>query len=393
MADTLGFEPKEQIPWREDMTVSEMLEQITEFQDEYMTARIQEDGKRRTEIRKELLVKYIMNIMEGEDIGVQDESETRHVIEEFDNEENEGSHSSTLEGADNVAGITAEISESCESTSSAPASLEMDSFMDNNGNSDERPIDIKTQETRNLCKAYNHIKGIVEQQKTDNQNAPKENSIGLLDVETCILETHKILMDGLLEPENGSRPGAFSTNRRITGDGFEYPYFPSETLAEAAVQQLVDRHNDTLNKLSRIQDRKERVKYLFKCTSLFLNGFLLLHPFPDGNGRLARLLCGYMLLRSLFPFTLPIYNVYSSSTRDDYIQALRQARKLDRLPETISDKKEAYRAANIAWEQKPELLCSMLIESNWCVWGKYREMLQGKGKSLKLFSLRNEITT
>jgi Fic family protein len=60
-----------------------------------------------------------------------------------------------------------------------------------------------------------------------------------------------------------------------------------------------------------------------KFGACFLSYFLLIHPFINGNGRVAKLLLSYLLLR----FTvLPLSLYTGTKTRDVYLQCLRESR-------------------------------------------------------------------
>ncbi|CAG8805235.1 6934_t:CDS:1, partial [Gigaspora rosea] len=63
---------------------------------------------------------------------------------------------------------------------------------------------------------------------------------------------------------------------------------------------------------------EEAIKY----GACFLAYFLLIHPFINGNGRVARLLLSYLLSR----FTVVPLSLYTGpKTRDIYLQCLREA--------------------------------------------------------------------
>ena len=78
------------------------------------------------------------------------------------------------------------------------------------------------------------------------------------------------------------------------------------------------------------------------------------HPFGDGNGRLCRLLASYILC-VVTPFPSPIYNIYSKTKTDDYLDALVHARKSDHM--------------------HPTHLAALMIESNWYAWKTFRAKL------------------
>ncbi|XP_060590059.1 uncharacterized protein LOC132745226 [Ruditapes philippinarum] len=252
-----------------------------------------------------------------------------------------------------------------------------------------------TKETTNLYLAYKHIKDELKKSIDDmaEANTPnkeidffsgKHDSKGFIEVESLIKHTHNILMEDIMH--EGTPPGNFSTYPRtaeFNGKTHEYPKFENVAVAEQAIQTLVDKVNEIIESIRQknISD-EERAKMYFKCSSLFLFCFLSLHPFGDGNGRLARLLSSYNLL-TFSPFLTPIYNVFSATRKCDYVQALVDARQGLGEAQHITVKDEAINMSISAMEQKPSDLCSMLIESNWTVW---RQLLFKLGdKTIKLY--------
>jgi hypothetical protein len=166
-------------------------------------------------------------------------------------------------------------------------------------------------------------------------------------------------------------PGKFSVLMRYTefnGEKYYYPHYETEDVAHEAVQAIVDQYNKMLYEISNDKSERNKLENSFKCASVLLFGFLTLHPFSDGNGRLARLLCSHCL-NMFSPFPTAIYNVFSPSNRDDYITVIGNAR--EKL-ELSSDQIEfPLREALLILEQKPTDLCSLIIESNWCTWRRF----------------------
>ncbi len=143
-------------------------------------------------------------------------------------------------------------------------------------------------ESVNMYYAYNYICEI------------KDPSVrGLLDP-IFITEVHKRLFANIEK-----RAGFYSNNRRIAyfnGEKYEYEYGNMQW----KVQCFVDRHNELFEYLVLHEhDIKEKFKSLFKISTLLLSDFLKLHPFFDGNGRLAKLMCNY-LLSVVNPFAVPL---------------------------------------------------------------------------------------
>lgn len=102
-----------------------------------------------------------------------------------------------------------------------------------------------------------------------------------------------------------SRPNSVITR---DGDRFDYAS-PEET--PALMGDLVDWYN-----------AEERMGALtpVELAALFHYRYIRIHPFEDGNGRMARLMANYILLRHGWPMI-----VVRSRRRQEYIDALRQS--------------------------------------------------------------------
>jgi Fic family protein len=107
-------------------------------------------------------------------------------------------------------------------------------------------------------------------------------------------------------------PGEYKTVpnnvRTATGEIFEFAP-PSEV--DARMQALVDWLNTTLNCPS---------FDIVSTVAKLHHDFVLIHPFDDGNGRVARMLVNYVLLREGYP---PI--IVPTEEKKDYLAALRLA--------------------------------------------------------------------
>lgn len=99
-----------------------------------------------------------------------------------------------------------------------------------------------------------------------------------------------------------TRPNSVIT---ATGERFEYAS-PEET--PALMSDLVEWYNNAveLGKLSALE-----------LASLFHYRYIRIHPFEDGNGRIARLLVNFILLRANYPMI-----IVRSNDRDKYLSAL-----------------------------------------------------------------------
>ena len=92
------------------------------------------------------------------------------------------------------------------------------------------------------------------------------------------------------------------------GDRFEYAA-PEETTALMA--DLVDWYNE--------EEKKGKLSPV-ELAALFHYRYIRIHPFEDGNGRIARLIVNYILARHDYPMI-----VVRSRGKKDYLEALHQA--------------------------------------------------------------------
>lgn len=99
-----------------------------------------------------------------------------------------------------------------------------------------------------------------------------------------------------------TRPNSVKT---VTGEIFEYA-LPEET--SALMTDLIDWYNSAVEegKLSGLE-----------LASLFHYRYIRIHPFEDGNGRIARLLVNFILLRAGYPMI-----IVRSNDKDKYLSAL-----------------------------------------------------------------------
>ncbi|CAC5399076.1 unnamed protein product [Mytilus coruscus] len=197
-------------------------------------------------------------------------------------------------------------------------------------------------------------------------------------------------MHDLLD-ETKTQPGKFSVLPRsanFDGEDFFYPSFATDEIAFQAVDTIVLEYNKMVREISKIKNEHEKLELSLKCATVLLFGFLTLHPFSDGNGRLARLLCSHCL-KVFCPFPTSIYNVFSYSNRDDYLRALVNARKHLKIDsDQIQHAEDAINEAELILEQKPNELCSLVIEkSNWFTW---RQFLHRIGEDIQLFDFEKK---
>ncbi|KAK3596358.1 hypothetical protein CHS0354_037077 [Potamilus streckersoni] len=403
----LDFKPTENPEWRtrvkEDYwpripTISQMISDILKYRKKYFLS-LSNNTVGRLEKDKadgEILIKFLLKIQQEENIGWQDKGKTEEVINSLDALELDETARETERHA---SGCTQDSTDREENTKGRKTDINY--FSRNveqfklpcyscHGDTEDavastyesicqtRKPTKEEQETINLYGGYKHIAKEVHQMQMEEEDI--SNYLGLMDVETCILKTHKILMYSIMDDLH-TGPGKFSTKERqasFSGITHVYPHFATEESVYAAVLMLVDKYNEMIYEISKIpeseENEEEKLQLSFKCASLFLFGFLTLHPFGDGNGRLARLLCSYSLL-TFSPFPTPIYNVFNSTVEEDYVQALVVARKDLKISEMINTEDKAKQVTDTVLSQKPSELCALIIESNWSMWRQYLHTL------------------
>ena len=394
----LEFQPIDRPSWRKIKDkndtipkVSEMITEILVYENTWNRIK-NENTKQCSAVKQEMYLKFLYQIQIGEDIGVLDRNNFESIICNKVNKSNRRRGSkqeytnpeialkkSWLSG-DHFKSNNADSQKIEDGTKisqdSLPISLGAENYF-NEGNTETIPV--KTIETINLLRGYRHLKNEIKR-------IPREERLdylGILDVEVCIKRCHEILMKDVMVKKN-TLPGKFSVLPRTAefkGKLYHYPCYKTEDIADDAIQAIVDQYNKMLHEISNDKSKRNKLENSFKCASVLLFGFLTLHPFADGNGRLARLLCSHCL-HVFSPFPTAIYNVFSPSTRDDYITAIVNARKNLKLSsDQIEFSSDAIREALLILEQKPADLCSLIIESSWFTW---RHFLRKIGEDIPM---------
>jgi Fic family protein len=119
-----------------------------------------------------------------------------------------------------------------------------------------------------------------------------------------LLEWNRIAL-AKLHPRNGQ----FRTSDAFTVRQTCRYYYIDPFTCELELQGLVDDVNAQIN-------TTPDLKGMFQIAAHFCARFLIIHPFPDGNGRVARLGINYLLWNLLgFPFRIPSEYI----SRDTYL--------------------------------------------------------------------------
>lgn len=207
---------------------------------------------------------------------------------------------------------------------------------------------ISEQETKNIKKAFLHLQTIRSQWEEDTR--------GFLEVEECLVKTHKVLMTGVMSPGK-TAPGKFSSGPRIAHCNNKVHHYPIKSNQEwqNTLTTLVDRHNALVASIQ-LEPVRNRVVSLYKLAAWFLFELICYHPFADGNGRLCRLLASH-ILSAHAPFATPIYNIFSQIAGETFLEAIVSCRE------------------NSDGTHFPMDLTSLIIESSWLTWQKYLQRL------------------
>ena len=396
----LNFEPNERPPWRDSLpyrdeipSTSTMLKDIVQYIKMYNDIKQFTYLETLQKVKKSLIVSFLMSIQIGEEIGVCERGKTEELMSVVEQEFARYSMNIAEVGNFTDIGCARSDERKTDYNFASPKKLKYDDQCTHSletkvgefNRMDEYKLEKNIQETVNLCKACKHLDH--ELQVAQVENKENHNCIGLIEMDSCIKEIHKIVMYELLALK---KRGRFSTKMReatFKGEKHTYPHFTEERHAGEAVITLIDIYNEMIDEIISTCSEVDVVhlNLLFKCASLFLFSFLTLHPFCDGNGRVGRLLAAYSM-RTFSHFMTPIYNVFDSSHQEVYLDALVKARTNLHLPSKIDTDQSARDVVIEILIQQPTDLCAMLIESNWTMW---RQCFKKLGCTLNLFRWEN----
>ena len=182
----------------------------------------------------------------------------------------------------------------------------------------ESAFSLQEQETINLRNAYEHLVDKINREE-------RPSDYGLLEA-SLLKETHRVILHNIPLPRGFTQPGKMSNKPRVAEFRGEIYHYANPEDMESAVSNLLDKYNFLFDSCTEdgLKDFNDLYN-LFKACAWVLMELLDLHPFSDGNGRLCRILCSYSLSK-LNPFPTPIYNVWTDSSKGDYIEALIEAR-------------------------------------------------------------------
>jgi Fic family protein len=135
--------------------------------------------------------------------------------------------------------------------------------------------------------------------------------------ESFIKKIHFIMASGLMPKDAGIDAGNYRIDNRTTD--FQTP-FPAWQNVPEAMKLWVERSNDLMNSSENPVIKAARISY----------DFVAIHPFPDFNGRMSRLIMNMVLLREGLPFLVALKG--NKKEKHKYMNSLRRANqgKIDR---------------------------------------------------------------
>ncbi|MBS1752012.1 MAG: Fic family protein [Bacteroidetes bacterium] len=134
-------------------------------------------------------------------------------------------------------------------------------------------------------------------------------NLSLSFTEKLLIDTHKLLTFNTIQYTKGSEPGEYTKSRMAAGDTI----FPDHETSIANVPALMEQTEAAIIK---------NTTHPIEIAAKFHKYFIYLHPFPDGNGRLGRLMSNFILAKSGHPIV-----IIEASQKEEYINALKVSHK------------------------------------------------------------------
>ena len=178
-----------------------------------------------------------------------------------------------------------------------------------------------------LMKKENHLsadefESIIERLNIEIDSQDEDKSLAepnpILFSESGIKKIHELISEDLLPSEALVGPGEYRIDDRIVGWDIS---FPAPNLVPYCMEKFIERSNEYLRK----SFTKELNKY--EAAARISYEFVEIHPFPDFNGRVSRILMNMVLIANSCPFPISIRG--QKKERRKYFYALRKANRGD----------------------------------------------------------------
>lgn len=127
--------------------------------------------------------------------------------------------------------------------------------------------------------------------------------------EKLLIDTHKLLTANTIQYTKGYAPGEYTKSRMAAGDTI----FPDHEASIASVPALMEQTQQAMDK---------KAAHPIEISAKFHKYFIYLHPFPDGNGRIGRLISNFILAKTGEPII-----IIEAKQKPEYIDALKFSHK------------------------------------------------------------------
>lgn len=135
------------------------------------------------------------------------------------------------------------------------------------------------------------------------------NNLDLPLTEKLLIDAHKLLTDHTIQYTKGYAPGEYTKTRMAAGDTI----FPDHETSIANIPVLLEQTQEAIDK---------KIVHPIEIAAKFHKYFIYLHPFPDGNGRLGRLMSNFILAKAGQPII-----IIRADQKEQYIDALKCSHK------------------------------------------------------------------
>lgn len=127
--------------------------------------------------------------------------------------------------------------------------------------------------------------------------------------EQLLIDTQKLLTENTILYSKGYKPGAYTDTQMAAGD----TVFGDHKESIKSIPSLMEATQAALEK---------ETLHPIEISAKFHHFFIYLHPFPDGNGRVGRLMSNYILAKKEHPLI-----VITKDKKEAYIEALKLTQK------------------------------------------------------------------
>lgn len=170
-----------------------------------------------------------------------------------------------------------------------------------------------------------------------------------------ICQVHRVLMHDLVH-----NAGEYRNGEAYEGFAEGIFFYQPAQLIPSLLLTVCDLYNQSLRDIA---DSANQVSSLYHLAAVLFIQFVTVHPFSDGNGRLARLLASHVL-RSVTPFPITPHADGTDLARKVYVGAIMAARAVD------------GKANSFLTLSSPADFTALLIHAGWESWKSCFENLE-----------------